>query len=1029
MSNGVGTQYTFLPYLRRGLSAYFVAPPGATPSQSIPGRVQLNVQLAVSAFDVNNNPLPGIAPPPSQTVSLYGPGDVIGFNPNHVVKTDPANLTSSFEPDYFPSIEFDQPDFPWLFSPMSVPDVSQNQQLLPWIVLIVLADGEYTQTQVSSGPSYIDVADSSVLPNLQSSWCWAHTQLVGGAVSGDLGPQLASSPASFISRLLCLRHLAPDVHYTGFVVPAFDAGVAAGLGQPPSTATTLGFAWTGTGPVRLPYYYGGKGTFEFVTSSAGDFETLVRLLKPQASPPSVGTRPMSVADAGANWLAHPNPSAASMQLGGALQSDLTVPPWTDGAAFQTDLGTLLTSTAAESPQTSSSGDPKIGPPFYGRWYTGMTSVAPGETGWVPQCNLDPRNRAVAGYGVYIVLKERNQLMRAAWQQLQYVQQANRTLRALQMSRGAMRELYQANLVAADAPTLIAWTQTVQSRVLMNGATVSSTIAASGLPRRLISAAGRRLLRPYGPLRHRGPTTATPYNLLSPISAGTLPLVPPVDPQGSISYTGELNGLLPPWLPPWLQPLLPYLPWILLALALLSVLVLWLIAGLIAAGAALLVLAALLAWLWPQITQLTQLGEVVTGTEPQNLNAGTFTNAAPQPNYGVVQFGTPPTVPSGPAGAPGTDSAAAAAFRSAAASLVSTVQGTLGVSVTRTALSFGDTQSALLTGLNPEVTLPARGNMLVQLGPSLNWPRVSMDPLEPVLAYPRFDQPMYVPLRDWSQEILMPGISAVPENSMTLLEENHAFIEAYMLGLNVEMGRQLLWNGFPTDQRGSYFRQFWDISGVYPQPNTAAQREALYDIPTIDSWPSSNTLGSNVQSGQRASTVLLLRGQLLLRYPWTHIYACPAEMVNGQLELAGGGTDPSQQVLPVYRGALQPDVTFLGFPLSEPTLLAGGPYNQGYFIVFEQQSAGEHRFGLEPASGMVTVVTAWSQLSWGNFPAPIPGTVQYADPSQTPSGLGTLTGADASNAWDRDAGQTAYVTFRPPARVAVLAGLMLNPNSA
>ena len=70
--------------------------------------------------------------------------------------------------------------------------------------------------------------------------------------------------------------------------------------------------------------------------------------------------------------------------------------------------------------------------------------------------------------------------------------------------------------------------------------------------------------------------------------------------------------------------------------------------------------------------------------------------------------------------------------------------------------------------------------------------------------------MYIPLRDYSEQYVLPGAELMPPNSLGLLVTNHAFIEAYMVGLNHEMGRQLLWNGYPTDQRGSYFRQFWDV---------------------------------------------------------------------------------------------------------------------------------------------------------------------------------------------------------------------------
>ena len=46
----------------------------------------------------------------------------------------------------------------------------------------------------------------------------------------------------------------------------------------------------------------------------------------------------------------------------------------------------------------------------------------------------------------------------------------------------------------------------------------------------------------------------------------------------------------------------------------------------------------------------------------------------------------------------------------------------------------------------------------------------------------------------------------------------------MVGLNHEFARELLWREFPTDQRGSYFRQFWDPSEVH-QPRGARQGAA------------------------------------------------------------------------------------------------------------------------------------------------------------------------------------------------------------
>ena len=51
----------------------------------------------------------------------------------------------------------------------------------------------------------------------------------------------------------------------------------------------------------------------------------------------------------------------------------------------------------------------------------------------------------------------------------------------------------------------------------------------------------------------------------------------------------------------------------------------------------------------------------------------------------------------------------------------------------------------------------------------------------------------------------------------------------MVGLNHEFARKLLWREYPTDQRGSYFRQFWDARGFIDNEDAhsgAIEGEAL-----------------------------------------------------------------------------------------------------------------------------------------------------------------------------------------------------------
>ena len=45
----------------------------------------------------------------------------------------------------------------------------------------------------------------------------------------------------------------------------------------------------------------------------------------------------------------------------------------------------------------------------------------------------------------------------------------------------------------------------------------------------------------------------------------------------------------------------------------------------------------------------------------------------------------------------------------------------------------------------------------------------------------------------------------------------------MVGLNHEFARELLWREYPTDQRGSYFRQFWDVRGFLDEPSGSTPR--------------------------------------------------------------------------------------------------------------------------------------------------------------------------------------------------------------
>ena len=51
--------------------------------------------------------------------------------------------------------------------------------------------------------------------------------------------------------------------------------------------------------------------------------------------------------------------------------------------------------------------------------------------------------------------------------------------------------------------------------------------------------------------------------------------------------------------------------------------------------------------------------------------------------------------------------------------------------------------------------------------------------------------------------------ATVKATVGLLETNARFVHAYMCGANHAFAGELLWREYPTDQRGTYFRRFWD----------------------------------------------------------------------------------------------------------------------------------------------------------------------------------------------------------------------------
>jgi hypothetical protein len=337
------------------------------------------------------------------------------------------------------------------------------------------------------------------------------------------------------------------------------------------------------------------------------------------------------------------------------------------------------------------------------------------------------------------------------------------------------------------------------------------------------------------------------------------------------------------------------------------------------------------------------------------------------------------------------------------------------------LPVGDLATAVRTGLNPERTVTTRIRSRLKLPAGWSPP----DPLEPVLAAPEFPTPMYRAVAELAPDLLLPDANAVPGNSVCLVGTNPWFVQALMAGLNHEMGRELLWRGYPTDQRGTCFRRFWDRAGAVPRL-TGTQ---LDDIRPIPDWPLAQPLGTaglpqppedgDGDEDTASALVLLIRGELLHRYPRTTIYAAKAAWRSGPGSALTLPDDAAEEH-PRFGGTLPTDVTFFGFGIS-PDDARGTTTDPGWYIVFQQQPT-EARFGLDVATPSAPTGT-WGDLSWETVTVSGSGHVVLGatdpitvDPAADPRRLHFTTAATSA--------QIAAIVEQRPYRVAVHARALL-----
>ena len=535
-------QLHFLAYVRQGLAAAgAVADPLET---DIPARqpVTVGVRLAgrtERTFDIR----------------LYGPGDIRGIDTRQVIRTDPPERASDFEPNNLVTIEFDRPDFPWLFTPAAP---GSRQRLRPWLFLVVVPVANSELRTDTGAPLPVLQCALSDLPDLAESWAWAHAQVATTGTGEPVADVLAGDPRRTLSRLISPRRLAAGVAYRACLVPAFEAGRRAGLGLPVHDDSALAPAWApglGAAP-PLPVYH----SWEFSTGADGDFESLVRRLQARALPADAGLRPMLLGPSGVPGL---DLSVPTVTLGaeGALRGALTMPtlwPAQSREAFEELLRALIADTGT-----------RLGPPLYGGRYAGVDRV-PGDAAhphWLRELNLDPRHRIAAALGTRVVREQQEELMAAAWEQAAEVQRANEAIRQAQLAAEVSRSTYERRIAgpaaaalarsgadAASAGRLALGGPLPPGRLLQVSGAVLDAVTVTPRAKRLISgellrnptataalsAAFRRMTRPDGPLARRAGADALD-SVVEAAASNEVTATPPEQPPAGTVLFDDVAG--------------------------------------------------------------------------------------------------------------------------------------------------------------------------------------------------------------------------------------------------------------------------------------------------------------------------------------------------------------------------------------------------------------------------------------------------------------------------------------------------------
>jgi hypothetical protein len=914
-----------------------------------------------------------------------------------------------------PFIEFFEEDFLWRYTPAKpfeqeiLPATNPAQfkppRLRPWLALMVLKNSEFTIIPATTSlPAKLVLNDASavapqvpaIMDNIMhpvtEHWAFGHVQAsdpdlvqIGGTgatnavqYADNFIANIANNPELGLCRLLSSRKLEANTSYTAFLIPAFESGRQAGLGasaQDLAAIPTLQASWYapagGAQVMEFPIYH----QWYFGTAVNADFETLARRITP-ILPLGNTAQDVDVSQIGYGISAVPTAKEGIVEsaLIGKYVIDDSSPADTTATPVPTALETaiagvingttLLGATANVTDYCTNKvlvfDDPVLTPPMFGKHQCMQDQVTAASPQWFQQLNLKPSNRMAASLGAQVVREHQDKFMERCWAQLGEVLAVNAKIASAQYAIAASKNLYNKHLIA-NTPNLPAAEKV--SSILRTGSAICAKTLFGGTASETISYNMR-----VGALT-QAPASLASTKLVKPRAKSVVIANRSTNDVMSLNLVNLDN-------------------------------------------------ASVIRSSPTSDARFTAIGgtSLVFGTPISTVC--TTVNTTSTPPSVVSQM---PTKAAGNIALYNRDqrwyfNQTYKFYQQIELANASNTNKLIDSTSKQTALAekIGSNlePEKALTGLVLQQLRYENGQNTTLFPVPLTTPPTPIK-LQFIAAYPVIEDAMSKYLFALSENYLLPNIGTMANNTASAYEVNQRFIEAFMAGANDEFSRELLWRKYPTDQRGTTFRNFWSKVDSNAVTN--------FDIKPMHNW--SSRLGANREpTSTPPELVLLIRSDLLRKYSNALIYAHQANntsLVNAPIDrtLAPGSGSPSPIKWPLFTKIISPDIVAVAFDFTAADAKGtnGTNISNGWFFVLRERP-GQLKFGLDITATSPSTIASWNDLDWGHM-----GPTQVIQISA--SSIQSITGISTAN-WDSDSANLAHILMQNPVNMAIHADRLL-----